>query len=205
MEKRIVKFATVLVLLGILNFSCSPNNEEKRSEANGVFYENKLFDKFFYQVLDSVTANCKLDGKILVHHDIYPDNVKHITINGVIKANEDGGEKIELLRKLTKILDDSVRLNIDELKSERYSFYHLEQSIEQYVDFNSSDFFGSVNLSQIVYSEGSAAFYIAIQGGNNCGSGHIALFSKKADDWILSQIIKIWDAKNMNPNFSSDS
>jgi len=157
---------------------------------------NLTFDQFLYPAIDSITHEYYLKGKILVLQNSYPDNKGHKAINNaIIKANNNGENgRIKLLKRLDTILDDSVRLNISNKGNRNYLFYSSQIDIKTKVDFNSPDFFGGINLSNVAYSEdGSmACFYIALQCGIECGGGYIVVLEKTHSKWSLSDIIQIW-------------
>ena len=192
-------YSIVLVVVFFAIFSCSKSN--KSEDISKDFDEDYIFNTFLYAALDSITESYGLKKRILVHYDIYPDNVKHTTIKNVLTKNKKDSRKktqlfSKLLTRLSHVIDDSVYLNVEERKSENYAFYFQEESIRQLVDFDSEAFFGSVNLSKVVFDkkENLACFYIAIQCGKNCGNGYIVLLDNKdKKGWKIGYIIKIWE------------
>lgn len=132
----------------------------------------------------------------MVFHNIYPDNVKRITIEGVLQENHEiKSENLEMLRSLLHVLDDSVKLNISEGRiHDSYIFYHKQESIERNVDFDGEDFFGSISVSNVIRNETSnrACYYLAIQCGNDCSAGYIVYTVKTSSKWVIDEIIPLW-------------
>lgn len=159
-----------------------------------------ILDSFLYQAVDSLIAKHDINDKIIIYQNSYPDNAKKIMIRRIIEDyHKENGEtdspKISLLKEIDRILDDTVRLEVDEKKFNKYSFYHTEESIKNLVDFNSDQYFGSISLSNVAINDDQnfAGFYIAIQCGNRCSEGYIIFLSKEKNGWVLSDINKVWE------------
>jgi len=146
---------------------CNCTSQEDREEA-----QERIFDKFLYTIIDSLTSPYEVENKILVSHNLYPDKARLMTLKaGIERINDKEVEKKKLLEKLYEILNDSLILRIDETSKKSYSFFHEKSSIETEVDFDSDKVFGSINLSNIAFSDDkkSTCFYIALQCGSGCG------------------------------------
>lgn len=186
----------MIILLMLVVSSCLTSNET--SSNNQLHDTDKVLNEFLYSSIDSITKGYNLKNNTLVYHDIYPDNVKRMTINGVIESNPGStSKKIMLLNELIKIVDDSVHLNIAEKESTVYSFYYKEASISEKVDFESNSFFGSISLTNVAFnsSRDFAGYYIGLQCGNKCGGGYIVFIDKKDSNWVLNSIVPVWGAK----------
>lgn len=163
--------------------------QEKKSD------NELVFESIFYSSLDSIAINHGINGQQLVYHDIFPDRVKYLTLQGVLNANKDvKTKKLDIVRQLIDILDDSVHLYINETQTAKYSFYYKAESIEKNIAFDSPNFFGSINLSNVVIADDKklAGYYMAIQCGSECSAGYVVLAQQSFSRWQIKEIIRIW-------------
>lgn len=186
----LLSWITLVVLLITILSACDTEKSSPMSTR-----EDRLFELFLYPVIDSITKGYDIKNQVLVLHNLYPDNVKKTMVGNVISAHEGDKDKhVMLIKDLYKVLDDSVRLSLKEKKLQSYSFYYKPESISENVNFDSSDFFGSINLSRVVfYKDELACFYIALQCGKSCGSGYIVFLDKSQTKWQIEEIIQIWN------------
>lgn len=183
---------TLIVLL--LLVSCIGKNDNEEPHKN---LDNEVFNEIIYDLIDSLTSQYNLQNKIIVHHEIYPDNVK---INTIVLALKEVGnvksDKVDLLKKLKGIISDSIKLNIAEKKGADYTFIISEAEVNKILNNHDKNYFGFVNLSKIAFNEGEdlGCFYFAIQCGSNCGYGYF-VFVKKTEmgKWEIVNLLPAWN------------
>ncbi|MGM0580950.1 MAG: hypothetical protein ACQETL_09745 [Bacteroidota bacterium] len=185
--KKMIRSFLFLIVYLIIAVGCSENEEEAENP-------NLIRDQLLYTAIDSISEGYNLNGEVIIHHEIYPDNAKISSIKNVLKSKENSdSENIELLRKLYPRLNDIIDLNIDIKKVKDYKLIIDKDSVERYN--KSSDSFCVMNTSNAVLNdkENRGCFYLAIQCGDKGGNGNIVFFKKnKQDEWMIELVIRIW-------------
>lgn len=168
---------------------CVKENEKQEIKSTET---NSVFTQILPQVMDTLSGEFDLENRTLVHHEFNQHKLKDLIIKVTLDSLEqDKSLQVELLRKLSNIINDSVIFEDLNLSRKKYNIVYKREEVELLLEQNDS--LHILNLSPIAFNKRKdvGCFYFAIDCGDGCGKGYF-IYILKERNWRILEMFTIW-------------
>ncbi len=148
--------------------------------------------------IDSITYGA-LDSSVFVHAEKYPDKIKHLSLEALLKRKSLGEAEASIAKKLLNKTDDSVELKFDNAHMFRQNVI-IEKITDEYFYSKNPHYFGTINLTNPIVSDDGllACYYFAINcppavQEDGCSLGFLIISERtEANFWKLKSYHQLW-------------